>query len=74
MENFPGFSLPVPFTVDSIVQRVQESKRSSPNAVALVQVGCVNRPLLLAGHLPTHTMVDIAEFWKNCATVERITK
>lgn len=73
MGDFPGFTLPAPYTVDSIVQRFQESKRCAPNAVALVQVGCVNRALLMAGRLPTHVMADIAEFWKHRATVERIT-
>ena len=61
MEDFPGFALPAPYTADSIVQRVQESKRCAPNAVALVQVGSVNRALLAAGRVPTHAMVDVAD-------------
>ena len=59
--SFPGFAFPAPYRADSIVQRVQESKRCAPNAVALVQVGSVNRALLAAGRVPTHAMVDVAD-------------
>ena len=72
MEQFPGFELPAPYTVASMVQRVQESKRCAPNAVALVQVGSINRSLLLGGLPPTHNMVDVADYWQHHATVERI--
>ena len=70
--SFPGFAFPAPYRADSIVQRVQQSKRCAPNAVALVQVGSVNRALLAAGRVPTHTMVDVADFWTRHASVERI--
>jgi hypothetical protein len=73
LDDFPGFSLPATYTVDAIVQRVQESKRCAPNAVALVQVGSMNRELLIAGLPPTHTMTDVAEYWKRYASVSRIT-
>lgn len=72
IESFPGFSLPPPYTADAIVQRSQGSKRCAPNAVALVQVGSINRSLLSAGQAPTHTMIDIAEFWRHRASPERI--
>lgn len=72
MESFPGFSLPPPYTIDAIVQRAQGSKRCAPNAVALVQVGSINRSLLCAGQSPTHDMMDIAEFWRRRASSERV--
>ena len=72
MDNFPGFSLPAPYTVDSIVQRVQESKCCAPNAVALVQVANINRTLLMRGLAPAHNMVDVAEFWRHRASTTRI--